>query len=393
MAMMSSKLTDQPEVDMETKMLSASSNDIGSSSWMQPAVDALRREEVVGFPTETVYGLGALWRSSRALREVFRIKGRPQDNPLILHVSSEAMAWSLASVVPEAAVVLAKAFWPGPLTLILPADSSIPPEVTAGLSTVGLRCPMHPLALQLIELTGEPLAAPSANISGRPSPTRSEDVLEDLNGRIPYVIEGGASAVGLESTIVDLSHEGEAHLLRPGGVTVRDLDCALERAGLNIHVQESTLEYGQYDLAAVEIPRAPGMKYRHYAPRAPIHIFRELDAAVAAEELQDWLRKVWAETDVNSRIGLFVREDVWRIFAEGRYEKPESDQLVVEHFPADDLGRAAAHGLFAAFRHFDRQDCDMIGVSAMPEDGYGGAYMNRLAKAAGAAAAADRDEV
>lgn len=372
--------------DMRTQVLRDNNDNNESfiaSSRLKEAADALLREEVVAFPTETVYGLGALWRSPKALREIFRIKGRPQDNPLILHVCDAEMAWSLASDVPEAAVILAKAFWPGPLTIILPADRRVPQEVTAGLTTVGLRCPAHPIAKRLIELTGEPLAAPSANISGRPSPTTLEDALEDLDGKVPFIIEGGASTVGLESTIVDLSRSGEAHLLRPGGITVQALDQAFELAGLKLRVQEPVLRYGMFSLSDGEVPRAPGMKYRHYAPRALVHLFSELDVEEAAHEVREWLNaRACSQPEDDSPVGLFIRDDVWGCLLNQYGESIHTGHLQVVLFSADDQGRSAAHGLFAAFRQFDREGCAMIGVSSLCEKGYGGAFMNRVIRAA-----------
>ena len=358
---------------METRLLRGALGDGGEADWLAPAAQALLREEVVAFPTETVYGLGALWRSPRALREVFRIKGRPQDNPLILHVADAVMAWELASEVPEAGRKLAEAFWPGPLTLILPAARTVPREVTAGLSTVGLRCPAHPLAQALIRLCAEPLAAPSANISGRPSPTTAVDVLEDLNGRVPYVIEGGASDVGLESTIVDLSEPGEAVILRPGAITQEALQAVLDEAALSCLVTET-------DYVEGELPRAPGTKYRHYAPRAQVHVLRALEPEAAMAEVSDWVRARLTETE--GPVGLYLDASLCGEMPPQALDEASRQRIQIITFPNDDQGREAAHGLFAAFRSFDRLGCRAIACSAIPEVGYGVAYMNRLLKAA-----------
>ena len=226
------------------------------------AGEILRAGGLVGMPTETVYGLAADATNPKAALSVFAAKGRPADNPLIVHISDLSQLPGVVREVPERAKKLLSAFWPGPLTMILEKAPAIPAEVTAGLDTVAVRFPVHPVARALIDAAGRPLAAPSANLSGRPSTTTAEHVLHDLQGRIPLILDGGPCQVGLESTVVDLSR-GPAVLLRPGGVTREMLEAALgEPVALGKGVMEPLPE-GEKALS-------PGLKHRHYAPRAQV---------------------------------------------------------------------------------------------------------------------------
>jgi L-threonylcarbamoyladenylate synthase len=239
---------------METQVISSKNLDLAISFLMQgiPVV----------FPTETVYGLGSHIFNEKGIQNIFTIKGRPSDNPLIVHVSSLEEAISLSKDLPPLFYLLAKKFWPGPLTLVVQKADHVPSFVSAGLSSIAIRMPSHPVARELIQKTG-PLAAPSANISGRPSPTCVEDVLEDLNGKIPCIIDGGASFLGIESTVVSLLKE-EPVLLRPGTITRQILEQAIEK----------TILEPQKDAP----PLSPGMKYRHYAPKAKVLLrFKKTD--------------------------------------------------------------------------------------------------------------------
>ena len=222
--------------------------------------EIIRAGGLVAFPTETVYGLGANALDAKAASKIYAAKGRPSDNPLIIHLAKAADA-ELYAHVPTAYGELAKAFLPGPLTVIMEKRDNIPREVTGGLDSVAVRVPSHPAARRLIELAGVPIAAPSANLSGRPSPTEAAHVIEDLSGRVDMIIDGGSSEIGLESTIIKLDG-GKATLLRPGGVTLEELSAILGDIGVDKAVTEK--------LAEGEHPLAPGMKYRHYAPRAPL---------------------------------------------------------------------------------------------------------------------------
>src|SRR5690554_2483728 len=224
------------------------------------AARLLRAGECVAFPTETVYGLGANALDAKAVEAIFVAKGRPQDNPLIVHCASEVQVRELVEEIPLDAVKLMERFWPGPLTLVLPRSSRIPPVVSAGLETLAVRIPSHPLALELIERAELPLAAPSANLSGRPSPTTAQHVYTDLKGRIAAVVDGGETGWGVESTVVDCTSQ-PFRLLRPGGVTLEELNSIC-------HVQVDPGVYGGLEPGIQ--PRSPGMKYRHYAPNAKV---------------------------------------------------------------------------------------------------------------------------
>ncbi len=311
------------------------------------AVEALTRGELVAFPTETVYGLGANGLDGQACRKIFTAKGRPQDNPLILHVlDQDWLARLIRGTLAPSAKALIEAFWPGPLTVVVPSHDKVPAIVRAGLDTVAVRAPSHLLARALIRGVGVPLAAPSANLSGRPSPTTAEAVFEDMNGRIPYIIDGGPSQVGLESTVVDCTTT-PVTLLRPGGISIESL------AGV----------VGEVSLPAAGSPvRSPGMKYRHYAPNAPLI----------------WIR----DTNVD-----FIHRALEQISEEyGRVAVAAPDPVVLSRaFLFESLGNdefAAAQRLFHAIRTLDQENPDVIVVVWELEQGLGLAVANRIAKAA-----------
>ena len=225
------------------------------------AAKILQDGGLVGIPTETVYGLGANALDGTAVKRIFEAKGRPQDNPLIIHVTGAQWLPRYCADVPPLAYVLARKFWPGPLTMILKRRPIIPDETTAGLDTVAVRCPNHPVTLAIIREAGIPIAAPSANLSGRPSCTTAQDVLEDMDGRISGVVDGGPCAVGVESTILDLTCD-PPRLLRPGGLPLEDLERLIGKIDVDKAVNGA--------LAEGEKPKAPGMKYRHYAPKGKL---------------------------------------------------------------------------------------------------------------------------
>ena len=230
---------------------------------VKAAADILRRGGLLAIPTETVYGLGADALNEDAVARIFEAKGRPQDNPLILHIPASDWLARCCMDVPEAAYRLAEAFWPGPLTMVLNKSPAVPLRVTGGLPTVGVRCPDHAVTRAVIEAAGVPVAAPSANLSGRPSCTTAAHVRADMDGRIDGVVDGGACAVGVESTIIDLT-VSPPRLLRPGGLPLEALEAVLGEVALDAAVTRP--------LGDGERPRAPGMKYRHYAPRAPVTV-------------------------------------------------------------------------------------------------------------------------
>ena len=225
----------------------------------------LRAGGLIGIPTETVYGLAANALDGQAVAKIFQAKGRPQDNPLIVHIAAFSQLYPLVGEVPTQAIRLARAYWPGPLTMILPKSPAIPEEVSAGLDTVAVRMPSHPLARAIIQAAGVPLAAPSANLSGSPSPTTAQHVLADMAGRIQAVVDGGPCSVGVESTVVTLASPCP-RLLRPGGITPEQLRAVLGKVEIDRAVEEQ--------LAVGEKAASPGMKYKHYAPKAHVVILR-----------------------------------------------------------------------------------------------------------------------
>jgi L-threonylcarbamoyladenylate synthase len=336
------------------------------------AAAALAAGGVIAFPTETVYGLGGDARSTAAVERIFAAKGRPSDNPLIVHLAHSEEVYSLAERVNEVERVLMATFWPGPLTLVLPARAgAVSPLVTAGLDTVAVRVPAHELARSLIRQSGCPLAAPSANRSGRPSPTQARHVMEDLNGRIDGVLDGGATGVGLESTVVRVV-EGKVHILRPGGVTREQLQSAIGSMADVLSPKDSIPQAeegaGSVDHAE-QAPRSPGVKYTHYAPKG--------EMLLIAGPLDKLIPAVQEKADEAARKGLRVaviccteHASVYQaetVLDCGPYGKPEQ----------------AAHSLYALLRECDERGIDFIVAEGYPEEGIGAALMNRMRKAAG----------
>ena len=318
------------------------------------AAEIIRGGGLLGIPTETVYGLGADGLNPAAVGDIFRAKGRPQDNPLILHVWSFDWLERYCEDVPAAACRLAEKFWPGPLTMILRRKPVVPDLVTAGLDTVGMRCPAHPLCRQVIKLARTPIAAPSGNTSGRPSPTTARHMLEDMEGKIPAILDGGPCTVGVESTILDLTTT-PPRLLRPGGVTLEEL-----REILGEVVVDSAVTCS---LGEGEQPRAPGMKYRHYAPRAPVVVVTGEPEAAAA-----YIRQKVSPGD-----GVICFDEY------------------ADRFPDCPLGRLGpaadkaeqARRVFDALRAMDGTDVQRIWAQCPDGGGVGLAVANRLNKAAG----------
>ncbi len=320
------------------------------------AAALIRSGELVAFPTETVYGLGANGLDGRAVLRIFEAKGRPADNPLILHVSDPTQVLPLIEgPLPEKAQRLADAFWPGPLTMVLPKSAIVPAEVSAGLDTVAIRMPSHPAALLLIERAGVPVAAPSANRSGRPSPTQAAHVLEDMDGRIAMVLDGGPCQVGLESTVVDVTGE-IPRILRPGGVTPE----MIERALGDVRVDESALR----PLREGEKVRSPGMKYRHYAPQGRLTIVKGAPDAVA-REIAERYDKAEAE-GLKCAILAACREKYGARNVRTLGETPEK----------------VAASLFMALREMDKQHVERMFAEAVDTAGVGLAIMNRMGRAA-----------
>ena len=321
---------------------------------VERAAAILARGGLLGIPTETVYGLGANGLDPEAVAHIFEAKGRPQDNPLILHVPSAEWLARYCADIPAAAYTLAERFWPGPLTMILRRKPVVPDAVTAGLDTVGMRCPAHPVCRAIIAAAGVPVAAPSGNTSGRPSPTNMADMLEDMDGKIDGIVDGGPCAVGVESTIIDLTEE-PPRLLRPGGVTLEELRDALGEVAVDPAVTRL--------MGAGEHPRAPGMKYRHYAPKAPVTVVKG-DAAATAAYIRDHL---------GEGEGVVCFDEYARLYAGHTVEKlgPAADKA------------AQARNVFDALRAFDGTDVTAIWSQCPDEGGIGLAISNRLNKAAG----------
>lgn len=324
------------------------------------AARILREGGLVAFPTETVYGLGGNALDAGASKKIYAAKGRPSDNPLIVHISCIEELPPLVERIPEEAFRLAEAYWPGPMTLILPKSSLIPEATSGGLDTVAVRMPSDPVANALIRLAGVPVAAPSANTSGRPSPTTAEHVIEDMNGRIEMILDGGAVPVGVESTIVDLSGDHPV-LLRPGAVTVPMLEKILGPVELDA-VLTRPLEPGMH-------PKAPGMKYRHYAPNAEM-VLVEGETEQVVEEIN---RLAELAVRDGKRPGILATDETLSCYGSGEVRSigRRSDEASV------------AHNLFAVLREFDDIGVDIIYSEAFPEDDLGLAIMNRMNKAAG----------
>ena len=318
------------------------------------AAAILRSGGLVGIPTETVYGLGANGLDPAAVENIFRAKGRPQDNPLILHVPDEGWLARYCERIPETAYALTGRFWPGPLTLILPRKPVVPDVVTAGLDTVGMRCPDHPLTRAVIAAAGMPIAAPSGNTSGKPSPTTAKHMLDDMDGRIDAILDGGPCAVGVESTIIDLTCT-PPRLLRPGGVTLEQLREVLGEVAVDAAVTRQ--------MAGGERPRAPGMKYRHYAPKAPVTVVTGDPAEGAA----------YIAAHLNKAGGVICFEEFAPLFA----------GHVVERIGSKDDKAEQARRVFDALRAFDATAVTEIFAQCPDEAGIGLAVSNRLNKAAG----------
>lgn len=341
---------------MDTRMLKINPEKPNMDQ-IEAAAGVLRGGGIVAFPTETVYGLGGNGLDEAAVAKIFKAKGRPADNPLILHIATLEALGLLVREIPSAAQKLIRAFWPGPLTMVLPRSEKVPDIVTGGLDTVAVRMPDHVIAQLLIAKAGVPIAAPSANLSGRPSPTDAAAVWEDMQGKIDLVVDGGPSGIGVESTVIDLT-AGKPVLLRPGGVTLEELRAILGEVAFCGSL-----------LAETQHPKSPGMKYTHYAPRAPV-IVVEGGRPAAARVLE---REIQARRAEGNCVGLLAtRQTARRVRAD----------VVREMGDAEDLFSVAS-GLFSALRSFDDTPVDIIFAEGVSEEGIGLAIMNRLRKAAG----------
>ncbi|MEK4027708.1 MULTISPECIES: L-threonylcarbamoyladenylate synthase [Bacillaceae] len=320
---------------------------------IEEAADLLKQNEVVAFPTETVYGLGGNALSDEAAAKIFAAKGRPADNPLIVHIASKQQVADVAVNISETAERLMEAFWPGPLTIILEKQPNRLSEVvTAGLETVAVRMPDHPVAMAVIREAGLPIAAPSANRSGKPSPTSAKHVRDDLDGMIAGIIDGGDTGVGVESTVVDCTGDIPV-ILRPGGITKEEIEEVAGEAGIDAALTD-----------AKQRPKSPGMKYKHYAPEAPVYL---LDGS------RKWIQSnIDEQRQQGKKVGVLTTEENLSFY--------EADVV----FPCgsrQDL-RTVAHSLYDVLRAFNETDVDIIYSEVFPTSGVGLAIMNRLEKAA-----------
>lgn len=316
------------------------------------AVQLLKSGEVVGFPTETVYGLGAVATNEQAVAKIFEAKGRPSDNPLIVHIGTMDEVERYVKHVPEKARLCMEAFWPGPLTLIMEANEDvIAKNVMAGLTTVGLRMPDNDVALTLLRQLGEPVAAPSANRSGKPSPTDAQHVFDDLHGRIPMIVDGGATGIGVESTVLDVT-AAVPTILRPGGVTKEMLEVVIGEVFQPTKLQAE----------AKETPKAPGMKYTHYAPNAPVYLIEP-----NAQKITSALKQLKCDS---KKVALLAMTSM---------RQDEADYF----FSFGETNEEMAAKLYDALRACDATDADVILATTVDNSGVGAAIMNRLEKAAG----------
>lgn len=320
----------------------------------------LKSGGLVAFPTETVYGLGANGLDADAAAKIYAAKGRPSDNPLILHITCMEELAPLAAEIPDEAKVLAEAFWPGPMTMIFKKTDLVPYGTTGSLDTVAVRMPSHSVAREIIKAAGVPIAAPSANTSGRPSPTKASHVIEDMDGKIEMIVDGGEVGIGLESTIIDVS-EGMPTILRPGYITMDMIRRVIGRVELD------RASVGQ--IAPGVRPKAPGMKYRHYAPKAEMTVFRGSGKASAAA-IEEALKRAKAE---GKKAGVLCTEESKEYYTAsvkksvGFRKKPET----------------IAHNLYDVLRAFDEEGVDCIFSESFDDNPLSGAIMNRLLKAAG----------
>jgi len=345
---------------MKTEIIKINRDDFAEEE-LDFAAQCLREGKLVAFPTETVYGLGGNAFDATASARIYEAKGRPSDNPLIVHIAETEALAELAAEVPEAAYRLAEAFWPGPLTVILKKSSKVPETTTGGLDTVAIRMPADPVAAALIRRSGIYVAAPSANASGRPSTTKAEHVIEDLDGKIDVIIDGGASSIGLESTIVDLT--GEVPLiLRPGYINAEQLAEVLGE----VRFDEAVLKRSASENI---VAKAPGMKYRHYAPKAPLYIVEG-----KSDEVVRYINAEAVKNAAEGRItGILATEETKKCYTGGMVF------CVGERANAESI----AAGLFDTLRSFDETGVGVIYSESFADNPLGTAIMNRLLKAAG----------
>ncbi len=319
------------------------------------AAQFIKDGEIVAFPTETVYGLGADGLNPKAIKKIFDAKGRPQDNPLILHISSLSMLKELTRDNLERAMPLIERFWPGPLTMVFNRSQLVPDEITGGLDTVAIRMPANGIALKLINVANRPIAAPSANISGRPSPTDAETCYFDLQGKVPMILDGGPTEVGLESTVLDLTSKIPT-ILRPGAITLEMLEEVL-----GVVDQDASL------IKDGETPKSPGQKYKHYAPVATSYLIRGTDRKMACA-IREFILN-----NPDKKIGLMISKEL----ATKLVDLKEVIKSPGSRMNPEEIGSS----IFRILREFDKDEYDIIIVEFLDEKNIGAAIMNRLKKA------------
>lgn len=328
---------------------------------LKEAVNILRNGGLVAFPTETVYGLGGNALEETAAKKIYEAKGRPSDNPLIIHIGEKNALEELTEQVPPKALQLAEAFWPGPLTMILKKSKKVPFSTTGGLDTVAVRMPKHKIALQLIKESGVYIAAPSANLSGRPSPTLAEHVAEDLGGRIDMIIDGGMVGLGLESTIIDVTQEIPM-ILRPGYITQAMLENVIGRVEVDKAILKENKELHLR-------PKAPGMKYKHYAPKGDLTIFQGMSKQVILAINQRAAEKI----KEGFRVGIIATDETIACYPRG----------IVKSIGSRKDESTIARSLYSVLREFDELEVAYIYTESFESNQLGQAIMNRLLKAAG----------
>ncbi len=344
---------------METKVVKIDSNQIDQNK-MKDAAEIIAQGGLVAFPTETVYGLGADALHPEASMKIYAAKGRPSDNPLIVHIAKFEDLESIAKEVPEQARKLADAFWPGPLTMIVWKNEKVPYETTGGMDTVAIRMPNHPVALELIRQSGCLIAAPSANTSGKPSPTEAAHVKKDLDGKIPMILDGGAVGIGIESTIIDLT-EDTPMILRPGYITQQMLEDVLG--------EEVKVDPGIIASDSLKKPKAPGMKYKHYAPKADLTLV-DGESAKVMDKINELVKE---QQQQGKKVGVIATDETADFY--------QADIVTSIGARADE--DAIAQHLYKILRAFDDSEVDVIYSESFATPRIGQAIMNRLLKAAG----------
>lgn len=337
------------EITVETKVFQLSE--------IKKAAALIQQGELISFPTETVYGLGADAKNEQAVQKVYQAKGRPSDNPLIVHVASKEAVVEYVNEIPEVAETLMNQFWPGPLTLIFKVKEGVfANTVTAGLDSVAIRMPDNEATLTLIKEANTPLVGPSANTSGKPSPTTASHVYHDLKGKIAGILDDGETGVGLESTVLDITDPTCPTILRPGGISKGELEEIIGFVTVDKHLVSSD-----------ETPKAPGMKYKHYSPNEPVVIVD------GSQEL--WQRAIAYYQSLGETVGLMANDEIVMSFS--------SPMIKTFSLGEKDNIQTASQRMYAGLRHFEKTDATIILAESYPETGLGIAYMNRLEKAAG----------